>query len=162
MQSSNTSNTAGLGGEGDLRFLDLDSAEFVLVSLCSVLTHGNPSPEVLSELLAHREGFGLAWVLLQFVRLKRSRVAVTTLDLSKFSLGGGKLNLILSALPEGPESVETLKGGSHVCTEPRLTSLCRFLQNLRRTEGGGGVAVGGSLRTLVLAGEQQSDLISFA
>uniref|UniRef100_A0A0G4HA85 Uncharacterized protein n=1 Tax=Chromera velia CCMP2878 TaxID=1169474 RepID=A0A0G4HA85_9ALVE len=78
---------------------------------------------------------------------------ISSLDLSKFPLDAGKLGLLLSSLPAGPDFLETLKGGPHVCKGPCLSVLNRFLQSVRVGVGVGGLggAASASSKTLNLS-----------
>uniref|UniRef100_A0A0G4IEC9 Uncharacterized protein n=1 Tax=Chromera velia CCMP2878 TaxID=1169474 RepID=A0A0G4IEC9_9ALVE len=75
----------------------------------------------------------------------------------QFSLNAGKLGLLLSSFPAGPEFLETLRGGPHVCKGTCLSVLNKFLQSLRVGVGGLGGAVSASLKTLNLSKCDLSD-----
>eukprot|EP00820_Chromera_velia_P018517 Cvel_27546.t1-p1 / transcript=Cvel_27546.t1 / gene=Cvel_27546 / organism=Chromera_velia_CCMP2878 / gene_product=hypothetical protein / transcript_product=hypothetical protein / location=Cvel_scaffold3457:14222-16729(+) / protein_length=293 / sequence_SO=supercontig / SO=protein_coding / is_pseudo=false len=122
--------------------------------LCSLIEHARPSAEVsrsespeISELASDRKGFGLALILLGFIRMGRSLLPVASLGLSGFSLSARKLKLLLSSLPSGPGVVETLRCGPHVCKDACLPVLLDFL----RFKAGGAKRVPSSLKTLNLA-----------
>uniref|UniRef100_A0A0G4IFW2 tRNA (guanine(46)-N(7))-methyltransferase n=1 Tax=Chromera velia CCMP2878 TaxID=1169474 RepID=A0A0G4IFW2_9ALVE len=117
--------------------------------ICSLIEHARPTAQEISELASDKEGFGLALVLLRFVRTGRSLLPLASLDLSGFSLSARKLKLLLSSLPSGPGIVETLRCGPHVCKDGCLPVLLDFLLRLKA-----GVTVGVSsicLKTLNLA-----------
>uniref|UniRef100_A0A0G4H4B7 Uncharacterized protein n=1 Tax=Chromera velia CCMP2878 TaxID=1169474 RepID=A0A0G4H4B7_9ALVE len=117
--------------------------------LCSLFEHARPTAEQMSQLASDRNGFGLALVLLGFIRTGRTLLPLASLDLSGFSLGARKLKLLLSSLPSGPGVVETLRCGPHVCKDARLPALLDFLQRVRA--GGVGGAPSISLKTLNLS-----------
>uniref|UniRef100_A0A0G4G0L5 Uncharacterized protein n=1 Tax=Chromera velia CCMP2878 TaxID=1169474 RepID=A0A0G4G0L5_9ALVE len=103
----------------------------------------------ISELASDRKGFGLALVLLGFIRTGRALLPLTSLDLSGFSLDSRKLKHLLSSLPSGPGFVETLRCGPRVCKDSCLPVFLDFLCRLKA--GGTGAAPCISLKTLNLA-----------
>uniref|UniRef100_A0A0G4H9N2 Uncharacterized protein n=1 Tax=Chromera velia CCMP2878 TaxID=1169474 RepID=A0A0G4H9N2_9ALVE len=103
--------------------------------------------QLTSELASQRESFGTGWLVLQFIKKMHIGVPISSLDLSEFSLDAGKLGLLLSSLPAGPDFLETLKGGPHVCKGPCLSVLNRFLRG----------AASASLKTLNLSKCDLSD-----
>uniref|UniRef100_A0A0G4FYV3 Uncharacterized protein n=1 Tax=Chromera velia CCMP2878 TaxID=1169474 RepID=A0A0G4FYV3_9ALVE len=117
--------------------------------LCSLIEHARPTAEEISELASGRKGFGLALILLGFIRTGRSLLPLATLDLSGFALSARKLKLLLSSLPSGPGVVETLRCGPHVCKDACLPVLLDFLHRLKA--GGARGAPFISLKTLNLA-----------
>uniref|UniRef100_A0A0G4IEA1 Uncharacterized protein n=1 Tax=Chromera velia CCMP2878 TaxID=1169474 RepID=A0A0G4IEA1_9ALVE len=125
--------------------------------ICSLIEHARPTAQEISELASDKEGFGLALVLLRFVRTGRSLLPLASLDLSGirtclnagFSLSARKLKLLLSSLPSGPGVVETLRCGPHVCKGACLPVLLDFL--LRLKAGGMGGVPSICLKTLNLA-----------
>uniref|UniRef100_A0A0G4HVW5 Uncharacterized protein n=1 Tax=Chromera velia CCMP2878 TaxID=1169474 RepID=A0A0G4HVW5_9ALVE len=100
-------------------------------ALSAVFGHARPTSEAISELASNREGFGLAWLLLQFINTGDCLLPLDSLDLSGFSLGSGKLDLLLSSLPSRPGVVESLACGPHVCKSACRSVLFGFL--LRRS-----------------------------
>uniref|UniRef100_A0A0G4F5V4 Uncharacterized protein n=1 Tax=Chromera velia CCMP2878 TaxID=1169474 RepID=A0A0G4F5V4_9ALVE len=118
--------------------------------LCSLIEHARPSAEEKSELASGRKGFGLALILLGFIRMGRSLLPLATLDLSGFSLSARKLKLLLSSLPSGPGVLETLRCGPHVCKDACLPVLLDFLHRLKAGGGARGAPFI-SLKTLNLA-----------
>uniref|UniRef100_A0A0G4HLH7 Uncharacterized protein n=1 Tax=Chromera velia CCMP2878 TaxID=1169474 RepID=A0A0G4HLH7_9ALVE len=139
-------NLADAGGPG------VRSMELAESSLCSIFGHAQPNSALICELASRKDTFGLAWVILTYIKTNRSRFPFPTLDLSNFSMGAGKLGLLVASLPSGPETLETLRCGYRVCYGPRLSVLLRFLQRLRvggQLHGCGGS--GSSLKHLVLA-----------
>uniref|UniRef100_A0A0K6S9S1 Uncharacterized protein n=1 Tax=Chromera velia CCMP2878 TaxID=1169474 RepID=A0A0K6S9S1_9ALVE len=132
---------------------------YCVPALSAILSHTGVSAEVVSDLVSDKAGFGTGWLILQFIRQKHVGLSTfLSLDLKDFSLGAGKLRLLLSCLPEGLVSLETLKGGAHVCTEPFLFVLQTFLQSFR---GGTGRLMGtvsvASLKNLNLSKCDLSD-----
>eukprot|EP00820_Chromera_velia_P012459 Cvel_23277.t1-p1 / transcript=Cvel_23277.t1 / gene=Cvel_23277 / organism=Chromera_velia_CCMP2878 / gene_product=hypothetical protein / transcript_product=hypothetical protein / location=Cvel_scaffold2381:316-3108(-) / protein_length=179 / sequence_SO=supercontig / SO=protein_coding / is_pseudo=false len=105
--------------------------------LSAAFGHTLPTAKHISALCSHREGFGLGCVLLHFMRTGRSRLPLGALDLSEFSLGARKLQYLLSSLPLGPSSLETLTCGPGVCTPSSLPVLAAFFQRLKAGGGGG-------------------------
>uniref|UniRef100_A0A0G4GWV4 Uncharacterized protein n=1 Tax=Chromera velia CCMP2878 TaxID=1169474 RepID=A0A0G4GWV4_9ALVE len=77
----------------------------------------------------------------------RDRMTGPALHQTEFSLDAGKLGLLLSSLPAGPDFLETLKGGPHVCKGPCLSVLNRFFRG----------AASASLKTLNLSKCDMSD-----
>eukprot|EP00820_Chromera_velia_P003650 Cvel_16899.t1-p1 / transcript=Cvel_16899.t1 / gene=Cvel_16899 / organism=Chromera_velia_CCMP2878 / gene_product=hypothetical protein / transcript_product=hypothetical protein / location=Cvel_scaffold1323:1-2545(-) / protein_length=276 / sequence_SO=supercontig / SO=protein_coding / is_pseudo=false len=112
-----------------------------------VFRHACPASEVTSELASKRQGFGLAWLLFDFIKKGRCRIPIPSLDLSGFSLSAGKLDLLLRSVPSA--LVETLRCGPYVCKNAALPVLLSFLQRIRE-EGNEGTR-GNSLRSLNLA-----------
>uniref|UniRef100_A0A0G4HGZ4 Uncharacterized protein n=1 Tax=Chromera velia CCMP2878 TaxID=1169474 RepID=A0A0G4HGZ4_9ALVE len=115
-------------------------------ALCALFDYARPTAKEISKLVSHRNGFGLALVLLQFIRTKRSLLPFASLDLSGFSLSAGKLRLLVKSLPRGPFFVETLKCGPHVCKDPCLIELLNFLFRLKAAQAKGVPSI--CLRTL--------------
>uniref|UniRef100_A0A0G4HN59 Uncharacterized protein n=1 Tax=Chromera velia CCMP2878 TaxID=1169474 RepID=A0A0G4HN59_9ALVE len=105
--------------------------------LCILFDHACPSAEAISELASDKDGFGSAWLLLEFIKKGRSKLPLGSLDLSGFSLGAGKLKLLLASIPPGPGILETLTCGSHVCKDACLPVLLDFLRGLKAGGTGG-------------------------
>uniref|UniRef100_A0A0G4I602 Uncharacterized protein n=1 Tax=Chromera velia CCMP2878 TaxID=1169474 RepID=A0A0G4I602_9ALVE len=122
-------------------------------ALSAVFGHVLPCAETISALVSHRGGFGLGWVLLQFMRTGRFLLPFGSLDLTDFSLGAAKLELLFSSLcfPSDPSTLlETLKCGPTVCKGRSLAVLIDFLQRLKASAGEvGGLSI--SLKNLILA-----------
>uniref|UniRef100_A0A0G4HB14 Uncharacterized protein n=1 Tax=Chromera velia CCMP2878 TaxID=1169474 RepID=A0A0G4HB14_9ALVE len=97
-------------------------------ALSAIVSHSSPPAQLISELASHKDGFATGWLVLHFIKQMEAGAPLRDLDLSKFSLDAGKLGVLLSSLPAGPDFLETLKGGPHVCTGPCLFALKRFLQ----------------------------------
>uniref|UniRef100_A0A0G4HCG9 Uncharacterized protein n=1 Tax=Chromera velia CCMP2878 TaxID=1169474 RepID=A0A0G4HCG9_9ALVE len=125
-----------------------DSLERIDIVICSLIKHARPTAQEISELVSDKEGFGLALVLLGFVRTGRLLMPLASLDLSGFSLSARKLKLLLSSLPSGPGVVETLRCGPHVWEGACLPMLLDFL--LRLKAGGMGGVPSICLKTLNL------------
>uniref|UniRef100_A0A0G4FRN8 Uncharacterized protein n=1 Tax=Chromera velia CCMP2878 TaxID=1169474 RepID=A0A0G4FRN8_9ALVE len=105
--------------------------------LCILFDHACPSAEAISELASNKDGFGSAWLLLEFIKKGRSKLPLGSLDLSGFSLGAGKLKLLLASIPPGPGILETLTCGPHVCRDACLPVLLDFLRGLKAGGTGG-------------------------
>uniref|UniRef100_A0A0G4H9S7 Uncharacterized protein n=1 Tax=Chromera velia CCMP2878 TaxID=1169474 RepID=A0A0G4H9S7_9ALVE len=97
-------------------------------ALSAIVSHGSPPAELISALASHKDGFATGWLVVHFIKHMEAGEPLRSLDLSEFSLDAGKLRLLLSSVPVGPDFLETLKGGLHVCTGPCLLALKRFLQ----------------------------------
>uniref|UniRef100_A0A0G4HA90 Uncharacterized protein n=1 Tax=Chromera velia CCMP2878 TaxID=1169474 RepID=A0A0G4HA90_9ALVE len=97
-------------------------------ALSAILSHTSAPAELISELTSQKAGFGTGWLVLQFIKQKHIRLSVSSVDLSEFSLDAGKLGLLLSSLPAGPDFLEGLKGGASVCYGRSLFVLDRFLR----------------------------------
>uniref|UniRef100_A0A0G4FPH2 Uncharacterized protein n=1 Tax=Chromera velia CCMP2878 TaxID=1169474 RepID=A0A0G4FPH2_9ALVE len=117
--------------------------------LCSLIEHARPTAEDISDLVSDRKGFGLALILLGFIRTGRSLLHLASLDLSGFSLSARKLKLLLTSFPSGPGVLETLRCGPHVLKDACLPVLLDFLLRLK-AGGTGGVPLI-CLKTLDLA-----------
>uniref|UniRef100_A0A0G4I7X8 Uncharacterized protein n=1 Tax=Chromera velia CCMP2878 TaxID=1169474 RepID=A0A0G4I7X8_9ALVE len=117
--------------------------------LCSLFEHARPTVKEISEWASDRKGFGLAWVLLEFIKTGRALLPLERLDLSDFSLGAGKLTCLFSSLPEGPHFVETLRCSPHVCKDKSLSVLLSFFERLKGGGTGGGTSI--CLKTLDLS-----------
>uniref|UniRef100_A0A0G4HDX1 Uncharacterized protein n=1 Tax=Chromera velia CCMP2878 TaxID=1169474 RepID=A0A0G4HDX1_9ALVE len=118
--------------------------------LCILFDHACPSAEAISELASDKDGFGSAWLLLEFIKKGRSKLPIGSLDLSDFSLSASKLRLLLTSIPSGPSILETLKCGPHVCKDACLPVLLDFLRGLQ-AGGTGGREPSVCLKTLNLA-----------
>uniref|UniRef100_A0A0G4HN65 Uncharacterized protein n=1 Tax=Chromera velia CCMP2878 TaxID=1169474 RepID=A0A0G4HN65_9ALVE len=81
--------------------------------LCVLFDHGCPTAEAISEMASSRSGYGLAWLLLQFIKKGRCKLPFESLDLSDFSLSARKLKLLLTSIPSGPGIIETLTCGQN-------------------------------------------------
>uniref|UniRef100_A0A0G4G6R4 Uncharacterized protein n=1 Tax=Chromera velia CCMP2878 TaxID=1169474 RepID=A0A0G4G6R4_9ALVE len=119
-----------------------------IAALSALFCHAYLPPELASQ----KDSFGLVWVVLHFIKTKRSQLPFPTLDLSGFSLGPGKLSVLLSSLPTGVGPLETLVGGQRVCTSPLLPVVVRLLQRLRRRQGPPDPRLVISLKNLMLKG----------
>uniref|UniRef100_A0A0G4I3U6 Uncharacterized protein n=1 Tax=Chromera velia CCMP2878 TaxID=1169474 RepID=A0A0G4I3U6_9ALVE len=127
-----------------------NSAEALLCALlCALLKHAGPTAQLVSELTASRDSFGVAWVVAWL--LKRARPGLVLeglLDISECQVSPGKLGLLLSALPL---SVQELQVGPAAISEAAVPLLCRFLK------GEGGTSQGRrALKDLVFAGKGKS------
>uniref|UniRef100_A0A0G4H9N7 Uncharacterized protein n=1 Tax=Chromera velia CCMP2878 TaxID=1169474 RepID=A0A0G4H9N7_9ALVE len=116
-------------------------------ALSAIFTHTSAPAELISKLASEKAGFGTGWLVLQFIKQMQIGGPISSLDLSEFSLDAGKLGLLLSSLPAGPDFLETLKGGPHVCKGPCLSVLNKFLRG----------AASVSLKTLNLSKCDMSD-----
>uniref|UniRef100_A0A0G4H8H5 Uncharacterized protein n=1 Tax=Chromera velia CCMP2878 TaxID=1169474 RepID=A0A0G4H8H5_9ALVE len=124
--------------------------ELTLTALASVLAHTSPTEELISLLASEKESYGVAWLLLHFMKSKRiTQFPLLNLDLSVYSLGPRKLRLFLASLPGGFEATESLTCGPAVCKEPVLSALVLALQRLKGLEAQKEGASG--LKTLCLA-----------
>uniref|UniRef100_A0A0G4HQR0 Uncharacterized protein n=1 Tax=Chromera velia CCMP2878 TaxID=1169474 RepID=A0A0G4HQR0_9ALVE len=77
--------------------------------LCILVDHGCPTAETMSQMASSRSGYGLAWLLLHFINMGRSKLPFEKLDLVDFSLNARKLKLLLASFLSGPGILETLK-----------------------------------------------------
>uniref|UniRef100_A0A0G4FWK7 Uncharacterized protein n=1 Tax=Chromera velia CCMP2878 TaxID=1169474 RepID=A0A0G4FWK7_9ALVE len=121
----------GVGGGGG-------SVEAAVPVLSSLFCHA-VNPQLVSLLASNQLGYGLAWLILFFIKTRRLRESLTTLDLSEFSLGSRKLSLLLRFLPPdpSPSPLTTLTCGSRTCRGAPLSVVSAFLQRLRQGDGGG-------------------------
>uniref|UniRef100_A0A0G4HYJ0 Uncharacterized protein n=1 Tax=Chromera velia CCMP2878 TaxID=1169474 RepID=A0A0G4HYJ0_9ALVE len=122
--------------------------------LSAVFGHSRPTSEEISALASHREGFGIGWAFLQFVRTGRLKsrfcLPVKIVDLSEFLHNARKLKVFLGSLPSSPSSLKTLKCGPDVCTPECLPVLTAFLSGSLE-EGNEGKGAASCLKTLIAA-----------
>uniref|UniRef100_A0A0G4FUW1 Uncharacterized protein n=1 Tax=Chromera velia CCMP2878 TaxID=1169474 RepID=A0A0G4FUW1_9ALVE len=135
--------------EGHLQGAGAESTQTSDNVLCALFGHARPSAEMISGIASERSGFGLAWVLLEFIKTGRSQLPFESFGLSGFSLGAPKLRCLLSALPWGPAILQTLTLGPHVCKDACLPVLLDFLLRLKTEERLGRQAI--CLKTLNLS-----------
>uniref|UniRef100_A0A0G4F8C1 NACHT LRR and PYD domain-containing protein n=1 Tax=Chromera velia CCMP2878 TaxID=1169474 RepID=A0A0G4F8C1_9ALVE len=150
-QSLVSSSSAGGDGVPELAGTLLTEPPCIIAALSAIFTHKLEDPNLISALTSKKEGFGIGWLLLHFIKEMHVRTSVSCLDLSEFSLDAGKLAFLLSSLPKGPAFLlETLRGGPSVCKSPCVSVLRRFLR--------GGLGTGAaSLKNLNLSKCDLSD-----
>uniref|UniRef100_A0A0K6SA66 Uncharacterized protein n=1 Tax=Chromera velia CCMP2878 TaxID=1169474 RepID=A0A0K6SA66_9ALVE len=124
--------------EGEKRRNGRDVAEKANSELWVLLDHASPTIEEISKMGCRRNGFGIALLLLQFMRKERLHLhlPLETLDLSDFSLSSSTLKLLLSSIPLDSSHLETLKCGPTVSRGDCLSVLLDFLRLKAGAAGG--------------------------
>uniref|UniRef100_A0A0G4HZ91 Uncharacterized protein n=1 Tax=Chromera velia CCMP2878 TaxID=1169474 RepID=A0A0G4HZ91_9ALVE len=95
------------------------------------------TPEILSVIASHKEGFGVVLLFLHMVKAMRLdfHYDTTKIDVSEFELEPGKLDLFLSSFLSSLKVSSNLKCGPCVCKERFLPTLSRFLHMMAERGG---------------------------
>uniref|UniRef100_A0A0G4HAP6 Methyltransferase domain-containing protein n=1 Tax=Chromera velia CCMP2878 TaxID=1169474 RepID=A0A0G4HAP6_9ALVE len=91
-----------------------DSAQKMKNELCVLFDHARPTAEEISEMVSGRKGFGLAWLLLEFIKKSPLKLPLESFDISdSVAVRGRALPLFLRFL-ERLQSVRNQKRGKGV------------------------------------------------